>query len=527
MPQNNLDKIEHIVVLMLENRSFDNVLGWLYDPENEPPFNREPRGEFRGVNNKMSNPGPNQSVAYVQRGTDPTAPFPDPNEPYEFVYRQMFSKNLDNSVEQPPPHIRVPNMTEPPTMDGFVIDYKNAIEKANAKRKKKCWLFRKPPFEVDPAVIMNCFPPSYLPAINGLAQNFAVCDNWFSSVPTQTFPNRSFVHAATSSGNVYNIWKTGTGKLDFGAFINKTETIYDLLESEGVSWKIYHGGPLFLCNALLIQENLWDYAFSEHFSPYKTGDRHKTFQQDLDDQTLPAYSFIEPNLICSDKYGPENDMHPAYAILEHGPPTDVRYGDELIYEIYSALRNSDYYWEKTLFVIIFDEHGGCFDHVPPAPAAVSPDDIVIPYTDGWNGGSGFDFKRFGVRVPAVLVSPWIEEGTICHTQFDHTSVIKSVANKWLSGRSLTKRDAAAEDVSEVLNRPTPRQDKFEIPLNKPPVFKGCGSKEISSLQSDLIQAAVLGLLQKHKKDINLKALNTREKIVSKFDDVAEGLLKKK
>ncbi|HSK70465.1 MAG TPA: alkaline phosphatase family protein [Pyrinomonadaceae bacterium] len=502
----NLDKIEHIVVLMMENRSFDNVLGWLYDPDNPPPFNKKPNGTYNGVNSAMSNPGTDGKPVYVAKGTDTTAPYPDPNEPYQFVYRQMYNE---------PPTLPIPNTTATPAMQGFVIDYTCAIATADAEAKAK----GKPPFDVEPGIIMNCFAPSALPVINGLAQNYAVCDNWLSSVPTQTFPNRSFIHAATSSGNVYNTWKTGDFPLDVGVFINNTKTIYNLLEENGVSWKIYHGGPLLLCNALIIQEQLWDFAF--------TGNRFFPFEQFLSDLktpgALPAYTFIEPNMMCSSKYGPENDMHPAYAIFDYGPPTDALYGDKLIYDIYTALRQSDY-WEKTLLIITFDEHGGCFDHFPtPPPPTVSPDGVVIPYTNGLNGGSGFDFSRFGVRVPAVLVSPWIEEGTICHTQFDHTSVIKTVSEKWLGGQNLTKRDVVAHCVSEVLSLSIPRADNPDITPVPPPAFTGCGNQSLSPLQRDLLAAAAVFAAQKTKRLLDLNALDTKDKAVTALDNISEEL----
>lgn len=500
----NLDNIEYIVVLMMENRSFDNILGWLYDPDNPPPFNKTPNGPFNGVNSTMSNPGPNGEPVYVSRGTDLVAPFPDPNEPYEYVYRQMYG----DSPNQP-----VPNRTDSPAMQGFVIDYASAIEMANAKQKHK------PPITTDPSEIMNCFGPESLPAINGLAQNYAVCDNWFSSVPTQTFPNRSFIHAATSSGNVYNTWKTGIFPWDIGIFINKTTTVYNLLEAKRIGWRVYHGGPLLLCNTLITQEKLWEYAFDHnHFRPY---------EQFLTDVNTPGaltpYTFIEPNMICSSKYGPENDMHPAYAIADHGPPTDVRYGDKLIYDIYTALKGSAY-WDKTLFIITFDEHGGCFDHVPtPPPPTVSPDGVVIPYTNGRNGGSNFDFARFGVRVPAVLVSPWIESGTICSTQYDHTSVIRTVSEKWLGGQTLTARDAAANDVSGVLTS-TCRTDDPVITSATPPPFTGCAHQGLSPLQRDMLAAAARFAAHNTDRLIDMAAMDTKEKVVEVLDQIPDDFV---
>lgn len=512
----NLDKIEHVVVLMLENRSFDNVLGRLYP--DDPNFN--------GVKDSMSNPRPNGELAYVFAGTDMTAPFPDPNEPYNYVYMQQFNPPCAPGDPPCPPPCPIPNTDATPSMQGFVNDYANAISQANSEAQKR----GRTPFDVDAGVIMNCFAPASLPVINGLAKAYAVCDNWYSSVPTQTFPNRSFVHAATSSGNVYNTWG-GEHFWDKGLFINDTPTIYNLLEAGNISWKIYHGGPLLLCNALYGQMHLWDFLFSENrrFFPLQSGDfsshpssQANQFLADVQAGTLPSYTFIEPNMLCSEKYGPENDMHPAFAIFDTGAPTNMLYGEKLIYDVYTALRESDY-WEKTLLIITFDEHGGCFDHQPP-PAAVAPDDVVIPANKNCDGqGSNFDFKRLGVRVPAVLVSPWIEKGTICHTQFDHTSVIKTASNKWLHGESLTKRDANATDVSEVLTLATARTDVPEITPITPPTFTGCGSELLSGLQRDMLVAAAMLVARKADRYLHLGSLKTREEIITALDDLGESL----
>ena len=512
-----LDKIEHIVVLMMENRSFDNVLGRLY-PDN-PNFN--------GVKDTMSNPRPGGELAYVFAGTDMTAPFPDPNEPYDHVYMQEFNPPCPPGVAPCPPPCPIPNTTATPSMQGFVNDYVNAIRQANSEAEKH----GRPLFDVDPGVIMNCYAPCSLPVINGLARAYAVCDNWYSSVPTQTFPNRSFVHAATSSGNVINSW--GQHFWDKGIFINDTPTVYNLLEAQNISWKIYHGGPLLLCNALYGQKHLWEFLFDlEHprFFPLQAGDysshpdsQANQFLADVQAGTLPSYTFIEPNMICSEKYGPENDMHPAFAVFDTGAPTNALYGDKLIYDVYTALRESDY-WDKTLLIITFDEHGGCFDHQAP-PATVSPDGVVIKANKKCDGpGSNFDFKRLGVRVPAVLVSPWIEQGTICHTEFDHTSIIKTASNKWLQGANLTNRDLKATDVSDVLTRSSARTDVPEIIPVTPPVFTGCGGELLSGLHRDMLVAAAMLIARNADRYVHLGSLKTREEIIAALDHWGERFL---
>jgi phospholipase C len=510
----NLKKIEHIVVLVMENRSFDNVLGYLY-PDNP---------DFNGVNDKMCNPLPdNKGSVCVRKGTDMTAPFPDPHEEYQFVYQQLFNK----SSKMP-----VPNTAEEPPMQGFVIDYASAIKAANKKAEKK----HEPPFTTSPDVIMNCFAPSSLPVINRLAESFAVCDNWFCSVPTQTFPNRSFVHAATSSGNVYNSWKDWLGLP--GVFLNDTQTIYNKLEGIA-SWKIYHGGPLWLCNALYGQKKLWKYLLPlepKRFYPLQSGDylshpdsQANQFCADVEAGELADYTFIEPNMMCSTKYGPENDMHPAFAAVDTGKPTNVLYGDKLIGEVYNALRSNEEIWNKTLLIITFDEHGGCYDHVAPptsesSPMVVPPDNKPPKPYKKHTGRSGFDFKRLGVRVPAVLVSPWIEKGTICNTQFDHTSIIKTASNKWLRGKNLTNRDKVANDLSEILSLSKPRTDKIEITPQTPPPFDGCKEKSVSPFQSDITLASLHMLHEVKKLKTGAKGSVAKDEAMEKSDSTPEDLI---
>lgn len=510
MSNMQLNKIDHIVVLMLENRSFDNILGWLYDPDNKPPFDKVPRGQqFEGLSGKdLWNPRPDGSKAFVGKGTVMTDPFPDPNEPYDHVYMQMY-----NPKSMPDP---IPNRSDPPTMDGFVIDYWNAIQAAGAQKKgcsRILSFFHRGANEMafDPGIIMNCFTPDLLPVISGLANAYAVCDHWFSSVPTQTFPNRSFVHAATSSGYVTNHWKTGPHAWDIGYLLNKTDTIYNLLSRAGIDWRIYYGSAFLLCNALLIQEKLWEFVpLGKHFFPMDQ------FVEDAGRPGgLPAYTFIEPNMLCSGKYGPENDMHPAFAITDTGLATNVLYGEELIYKVYDALRKGPD-WKSTLLVITFDEHGGCYDHYPtPPPHAKPPDDLAL--LSGQPGYSGFDFKRFGVRVPAVLVSPLIEQGTVCHTAFDHTSIIKTVANRWLNGENLTARDLHASDVSEVLTLPRARTDVPEIKLNPALAFEGCGGQPLAGMQFHTLAAAAQHFAKHTGQAIDLNVLKTTDQAVAALD----------
>lgn len=151
---------------------------------------------------------------------------------------------------------------------------------------------------------------------------------------------------------------------------------------------------------------------------------------------------IEPNFIGNSIYGPENDEHRQASPFEYKGFSNVEYGEQLPRGIFNALSASGF-WSSTLLVILFDEHGGVADHVPP-PAAVRPEDKVVTGP----GGYGFLFDRYGVRVPAVVVSPWVTAGTISQTVYDHTSVLATVMDRFL-GASRTISERA------LRKRPTP------------------------------------------------------------------------
>lgn len=522
MPNENgfSGKIDHVVVVMLENRSFDNLLGWLYDPENpDPRFREPPRGQaFEGLaGTPKSNPLPDGTLAYATRGTDHTMPYPDPNEAYNHVYAQQFN------VHPAPAEGGVPNTTAEPSMQGFAIDYANAIQTHNASHN--------PPLPTQPRDIMQCFPPAQVPVSSGLARAYAVCDHWFASVPTETFPNRSFVHAGTSSGYVYNSWGSLT-HLDLGVLINDTPTVFNALEEASVSWRVYHGGPRMLCAALITQKKLWDYAFTGHFAGMEQ------FRADAATGRLPAYSFIEPNFFNSREYGPENDMHPDSnpAFLSAGMGiSNVLNGEVLLYQIYQALRDGPA-WDRTLLVITFDEHGGCFDHVPP-PQTVSPDGVVVPPNSP--GGSGFDFQRLGVRVPAILVSPWIEEGTVFSTRLDHTSVIRSVFECFCVPGTLLEREAQAASLAGVLTLDQPRTDRPVLhPLPPPQYDSLAADMELGHLQQALVRAAHVHAGAQLAGELSLHALaemvhvvtdsiQTRQDAVSHFLQTEQNLRRRR
>lgn len=280
---------------------------------------------------------------------------------------------------------------------------------------------------------MHYFTPDQVPVISTLAQSFGVSDCWHASAPCQTWPNRFFAHTGTALGHVDN----HTFPIPFPA-----ESIFHRLENGGIAWRVYyHDMP----QSILLGD-LWLYA-AFHFRGF-----HQ-FLADASTGALPGYSFIEPRYF-TDLFINKipNDEH---------PPHNVVYGEQLIAAVYNAVRASPC-WKQTLLIITYDEHGGCYDHVPP-PLAVPPD-----HHDQY----GFAFDSYGVRVPAVLVSPYIAPGSKLRPgpnadgntyPFDHSSIIATVRALFLpEDPPLTDRDAIAPSVLDVLN--------LEVPSNDGPAF---------------------------------------------------------
>jgi phospholipase C len=440
--------LDHVVVLMFENRSFDNLLGRLYEPGEV--------ASFEGVTGKdLSNPipewaadqGPGDGVVPYDVATDMNMPSPDPGEEHQHVNIQLYGSisPLTNrgllAHKMTAPYNAPADLLLQPTMDGFVADYISAFTAELGKE----------PRYAEYAQIMTGYTPAQMPVIAALARGFATFDHWFCEVPSQTFANRSFFHAGTSSGFVVNVAPAESFPVH-----NTAETIFERLDQQGLSWRVYCDPPSHLSlTGLIHAPRLW-----EHFrTRFVTTDQ---FLQDCADGTLPTYSFIEPNLL----YG-HNDMHPAMDALfpdtPVDPPSSLLGGEALLAKIYNAIRtatsdNGSNVW-NTLFLVTFDEHGGTYDHVPPPV-------VPAPQTGGALGQLGFSFQRSGVRIPAVAISPWIPAQTVVTDQYRNTSVIATLRQRWKLGPPLTQRDAAAADLSPVFSLDTPR-DPAEWPTVSP------------------------------------------------------------
>lgn len=399
---------------MMENRSFDHVLG-LLKREND---------EIRGVlGDDYVNFAYDNTVMPVSDGAAYQGQLLiDPGHEYADVRAQMYGAGSVIATD--------------PTMSGFVQNYEQ--------------------LGGDGPTIMMCFRPEQVPVISELARHYAVCDQWFSSVPGPTLPNRAFAHFGTSFG-----------RLDMSPdYFRAKSSIYQRLNREGKKGKIYYysrsSGTLGLTFLLADQRDyfgLW-------------GD----FVQDCRNDRLPEYAFVEPNY--SDQGGTlANDQHPDHSVRE---------GDKFIKQVYDAIRSRDAVWNSTVLVIVWDEHGGLFDHeVPP----------IVSHPDGFVSVTPpFGFERLGVRVPAVVVSPYVERRVVDHTCFEHASIPASVTEQFIGEprlKAIYAREQYANTFRHLLTRSVPRTDDPDFVRSAqgapPHTPQATSSEPASSLHLDQVQ----------------------------------------
>jgi len=379
------NKLKHIVVLMMENRSFDHMLGGL----------REFNPRINGLTGNESNPDTNGTLVKVQ----PAATYQDqlvhdPDHHFPGTDLQIFGDQQSNG--------RVANM------QGFVKSYFTQTKDVKLSHE-----------------IMNYFKPEKLPVLTTLAKEFALFNSWFSSIPGPTICNRAFAHYGTSFGQVgMNVFYIG----------KDIESIYGRMIDAGQTAKIYYydqkSSTMEIVNLLQHQSEVFG-QFSQFISDCKSG-------------KLPDYSFIEP--AYNDHPGPgggeilASDQHPTH---------DVHEGERFIGMVYNAIRGNDALWASTALLVVYDEHGGLYDHVVP-PACIS-DGFVAQAGD--TGGMPFPFDRLGVRVPAILISPYVAKGTVVDGRvFEHACIPNTITNYFLNGDAKrTTREARSETFLDLLS----------------------------------------------------------------------------
>ncbi len=387
--------ITRIVVLMMENQSFDRLLGFAKGV-----------GQLDGSQFAFNSKG---EKVFVSSGADPVI-HNKFNPPHSFIdtMKQLFGD--EKYVGQKPTGAGMLSAVFPESDKGKEIEF------------------------------MRFFSPEQIPALTTLAQKFVSCDRWFSSVPGPTGPNRLFAHTASSGGYTGSLWLAEDG-------LNPPEemkTIFESLHNKNVSWKIYSPDSVKTAGCL---------PYVAKHSENVTG--LDQFFEDAKSNQLADYNFVNPDLW-------KNSQHP-------GEAPNLVPGDHLIADVYEAIRQNDELWASTLLLITYDEAGGYYDSV--VSTEEMPPLTKIPPSGGWDKSSHeFDFKYLGVRVPALLISAYLDH-RVDHTSYEHASILASLKELFQlrSGGPkgfLTSRDQHANSIfANNLFRNSPRQDLFQLPRN--------------------------------------------------------------
>ena len=422
-------RIGHVFVLMLENHSFDNIFAY---------------SGIQGLAGHVATASDSNSYGGQSYPVGSPAPTGMPTDPgHEFL----------DTLEQlaGPGAVYVSGKPYPPIVNtGFVANY------ATTETEWVLNPFTGQPYPYGPSYpsnrlptrsevgdVMKCFDtPNQLPVIHQLATEFAVCYQWFSSLPGPTWPNRFFVHGASSGGwddspttTQMVAWETVSG------FIYPSKaSIFDRLNNADLGWRIYNDedGPISAGSVPQV-------AALKGITWKINTNRFYDFASDLQGPYPYPYTFIEPNYgdSGSGSYEGGSSQHPMDGV--HG-------GEALIKATYEAIRNSPL-WDRSLLILTYDEHGGFYDS--GTPGAAPPPGDGSPVNSGPNK-HGFTFDHYGVRVPAVVVSPLIPPDTVDGTVYDHTSVLATV-EKLYGVTPLTQRDKHANDVLACsLSRPRGR-----------------------------------------------------------------------
>jgi phospholipase C len=452
-PVTAMDKIEHVVVLMMENRSLDNLAGWLYDGER--PLRNIPKKDlptFDGLQSTDGQPGvdsrywntlvaadhdkPTAKKVYPhncgdgQWAADLNTPSPGPVEVVGGFLRGIFGTDK-------------PAAAAPANMYGFLEDYRGHLTHS----------LKKSSAELDALAeqIMACYTPAQVPIFSALARGFAISDRWFCSAPCQTWPNRSFVHTGSSFGRLNNMEKVDDEGEHTRPWKNKPSNapyidqprIFDVFEAQGVRTRVYNDSRLPALAHLQFGLSSWRWDAQ--------------LLTDLDDISLhPNYIFLEPQMFFQLGWVPQ-DYHPPYLIVQ---------GDVTLRRVYTLLSESGL-WHKTLLIITFDESGNCYDHVPP-PKAIRPPASNTPQFPASQIGTLNPFDMYGPRIPTVLVSPYVDKSVVFRSEkaplqggitpeFDHCAVLASLRDWVFAGRVLPtdpKTAAVLGNNARVVAAPT-------------------------------------------------------------------------
>jgi phospholipase C len=399
--------IEHVVVLMMENRSFDHFLSWL------------PGADGRHDMRFLATDGlvyPNYPLAPDFQGCG----YSDPDHSWEgFLIQHNFGR-MDGFLQRPTAPDNLPGVTLAKANTFPVGYYTNHHQDHTRKAQPD------------------------LPVIGALAEHYTVLDRYFCSFAGETFPNRFYQHAAR------------TDRDHNSNTISTLPSIWDQLSPIPNTQGVPTGAYFFRDLPYLA---LWGTKYFPFWHPFAQGDTDSlgipvTTQPFLDmvaQGKLPNVSFIDPTF-GGESIGTAADDHPL---------ADIRLGERFIADAYHALANAGYL-DNTVFVVTFDEWGGFYDHVPPPRVIDDTDPTTVDHTgDGTTPTDGRlvpDYRQLGFRVPTIVVSNLARAEVVHHGPFEHTSTLKMIETTF-GLHSITARDANAQNLGMVLEdrprRPVP------------------------------------------------------------------------
>jgi phospholipase C len=413
-----LDQIEHIFILMMENRSFDHMLGYL----SLPPYN------------VISDPAPHSRMDV--EGIRQAWQSGYKNVFQEVVYSPV--PRVDPAVPVDPPHERkdiCAQLGNPISMQGFVESYAGA---PNLRQS-------------DYSAVVGFYTPAEVPMAHFLAQNYMVCDHWFACLPTSTQPNRLMAMSGYAMRDFTAEWPQ----------MQDQDIVYDWLKRNNVSWRVYsETWPLFMLMPKVRDIILFEDLITGRFRSFDLLKRDLFHAKDF-----PQVTFIEPNYTC---------LHLDSGDDDH-PITSVTQGQHFLSRVYDAVTSNADIWGKSVLIVTYDEHGGFFDHVPP-----------ITFTTELKHGEIYaPFKTSGVRVPAIVVSPFVESASTFNGPLDHTSFLKLLADKFTPGHDYSDDVKARTPFKSLSDLPWRDSARIEIPPQPPLQMAHAMARSLASLPAQV------------------------------------------